>query len=96
MLPAARIGDLTAHGTPLGPGPGSANVLIGGLPAWRVGADVHVCPLADPKPHGGGSVVTGSSTVLINNMPAARLGDPIAEATSANTITMGDSTVLIG
>lgn len=33
--PAARIGDLTAHGTPLCPGPGSANVHIGGASAWR-------------------------------------------------------------
>lgn len=33
--PAARIGDSTAHGTPLGGGIGSINVLIGGRPAWR-------------------------------------------------------------
>lgn len=33
--PAARITDVTVHGTPLAPGPGSANVLIGFLPAWR-------------------------------------------------------------
>lgn len=34
--PAARVTDLTAHvGTPLAPGPGSPNVLIGFLPAWR-------------------------------------------------------------
>lgn len=35
-MPAARILDPTAHlGTPLAPGPGSTNVLIGGKPAWR-------------------------------------------------------------
>ncbi len=28
--PAARVGDLTAHGTPLAPGPGCPTVLIGG------------------------------------------------------------------
>ncbi len=33
--PAARTGDLTAHGSPLAPGPGSLNVLIGMKPAWR-------------------------------------------------------------
>ncbi len=33
--PAARILDSTAHGSPLLPGPGSLNVLIGYLPAWR-------------------------------------------------------------
>ena len=34
---AARVGDLVMHTAPpiLGPGPGSSNVLIGGLPAWR-------------------------------------------------------------
>ena len=34
--PAARVSDSTAHmATPLAPGPGSPNVLIGMLPAWR-------------------------------------------------------------
>ena len=34
--PAARLTDSTAHMmTPLAPGPGSLNVLIGYLPAWR-------------------------------------------------------------
>lgn len=87
---------MTAHGTPLGPGPGSSNVLIGGRPAWRAASDVHACPLTDPKPHGGGSVVMGSTTVLINNMPAARMSDTIVEATSGNVIVAGEPTVLIG
>ncbi len=33
--PAARVTDITSHGPPLNPGPGSPNVLIGKLPAWR-------------------------------------------------------------
>ena len=33
--PAARLGDTTAHGCPLVPGPGSPTVFIGGKPAWR-------------------------------------------------------------
>ena len=33
--PAARLFDLTAHGTVLKPGTASPNVLIGGKPAWR-------------------------------------------------------------
>lgn len=88
---------MTAHGTPLGPGPGSTNVLIEGKPAWRAVSDSHVCPLSSgPVPHGGGVVTMGSSTVLINKLPAARLGDTIVEATAPNTITMGATTVLIG
>ena len=35
MPPAARITDITAHGSPMLPGPGSSNVMIGFLPAWR-------------------------------------------------------------
>jgi uncharacterized Zn-binding protein involved in type VI secretion len=29
-FPAARIGDLTLHGMPIAPGPGTATVIIGG------------------------------------------------------------------
>lgn len=96
MLPAARVGDMTAHGTPLGPGPGSTNVLIEGMPAWRAAMDSHACPLATPNPHGAGVVPVGSTTVLINNMPAVRLGDTIVEAGPPNTVTAGAPTVLIG
>ncbi|MBF2064583.1 MAG: PAAR domain-containing protein [Calothrix sp. C42_A2020_038] len=33
--PAARVGDMTAHGSPLSVGPGSMNVMIGKKAAWR-------------------------------------------------------------
>ena len=94
--PAARTGDPTSHGTPLGPGPGSVNVLIGGMPAWRATMDFHTCPLMTPNPHGGGVIALGSTTVLINNFPAVRLGDMIMEAGGPNSIVMGCPTVLIG
>jgi uncharacterized Zn-binding protein involved in type VI secretion len=95
--PAARIGDQTSHGTPLGPGPGSVNVLIGGRPAWRAASDTHVCPLSDgPKPHVGGVVAVGSTSVLINGLPAARQGDQVVEASAPNAILLGEPTVLIG
>ncbi len=29
-FPAARLGDLSMHGTPIAPGPGSSTVIIGG------------------------------------------------------------------
>jgi len=97
MPPAARVGDMTSHGTPLSPGPGSANVLIEGMPAWRVGSDLHSCPLANGTvPHVGGVVAVGSSTVLINNLPAARQGDSISESGPPNSISMGSTKVLIG
>ncbi len=94
---AARVGDMTSHGTPLGPGPGSFNVLIGGMPAWRATADTHLCPLfTGVVPHVGGVVVVGSVTVFINNLAAARQGDIIVEGGPPNAIVMGCPTVLIG
>jgi uncharacterized Zn-binding protein involved in type VI secretion len=96
MKPAARLGDPTAHGTPL-TGTGSSNVLIGKRPAWRALADVHACPLVTGTvPHVGGTVTGGSTSVLINGMPAARAGDTIVENGPSNTITGGCPTVVIG
>jgi uncharacterized Zn-binding protein involved in type VI secretion len=95
--PAARVGDTTSHGTPLGPGPGCATVMIGGMPAWRATADTHVCPLFDgPKPHVGGVVAVGSVTVRIGGLFAVRQGDMVVEAGAPNSIAMGAPTVMIG
>jgi len=43
--PAARLGDMTAHGGSIVMG--LPTVLIGGMPAARVG-DMHVCPMVTP------------------------------------------------
>jgi len=98
MPPAARVGDTTSHGTPLGPGPGSPNVFIGGMPVWRAGADFHACPLSNPGPvpHVGGVVSAGSPSVLINHLPAVRQGDVIVETGPPNSIVAGCPDVLIG
>ena len=94
MPPAARITDF--HQCPLatptphvgGPiiGPGAATVLIGGLPAAKVG-DLASC--AGPPD----TILMGSSTVLIGGAPAARMGDATAHG---GAIMLGDFTVLIG
>jgi len=98
MPPAARLTDM--HACPMqtpgvppiphvgGPisGPGAPTVLIGGLPAARIG-DMAVC-VGPPD-----SIVMGSATVLIASMPAARLGDSCAHGGS---IVFGLPTVLIG
>src|SRR5258705_2772525 len=96
-LPAARVGDQTSHGTPLAPGPGSLNVLIGSKPAWRAGSDTHVCTLIDPgpKPHVGGVVAVGSATVLINSLPAARQTDQVVEAGGPEAILLRGGTTII-
>ena len=98
---AARVGDLTSHGTPLTPTVpgvmGSPNVMIGGQPAWRATTDMHTCPLSNgPSPHVGGVVMKGSITVRINNLPAVRQGDVITEAGGPNAISAGCLTVSIG
>jgi uncharacterized Zn-binding protein involved in type VI secretion len=94
---AARVGDLTSHGTPLGPGPGSVDVFIGGQPAWRATSDTHACPLVTVLvPHVGGVVAMGSMTVFINSLPAARQGDIVVEAGPPNAIAMGAPLVEIG
>ncbi len=95
MPPAARVSDM--HVCPMvtgtvphvgGPAlpPGEPTVLIGGLPALRLG-DMLTC--SGPPD----TVILGSATVLIGGMPAARLGDSTAHGGS---IVVGCSTVMIG
>ena len=97
MPPATRVTDLhvcprVETGLPPIPhvgGPviaGAPTVLIGGLPAARVG-DVAVC-VGPPD-----AIATGSATVLICGAPAARMGDTTAHGGS---IALGCFTVMIG
>lgn len=102
MPPAARILDPTTHGMPLMPGPGSVDVLIGGLPAWRALIDQHACPAVSiTGADGVGMVMLGSPTVLIDFMMACRMGDIVMEIPGlalgpVNPIIMGCPTVMIG
>jgi len=102
MPPAARVTDPTTHGAPLAPGPGSPDVLIGSLPAWRTIIDQHACPAASVSGADGvGFVVMGSETVLIDYQMACRLGDIVVEKPGLamgpmNPIVMGCPTVIIG
>jgi len=95
--PAARLGDMTAHGGKITVG--CATVLIGGMPAARVG-DMHICPMVapgvPPVPHVGGPIVMGSPTVIIGGMPAARMGDMATCVGPPDSIALGCMTVLIG
>lgn len=95
--PAARMFDQTAHGGIILMG--FPLVLIGGMPAARVG-DMHVCPMLNPgvtpPPHVGGPINKGSASVKIGGMPAARVGDTLVCSGPPDTIAMGCTTVLIG
>lgn len=98
MPPAARITDFHAcpmqtRGVPPIPhvggpivGPGAPTVLIGSLPAAKVG-DLCVC-VGPPD-----GIVAGSSTVFVLGVPAARIGDPCAHG---GKVVAGFPTVLIG
>jgi len=95
---AARVSDMhtcpmVTPGTPPIPhvgGPilpaGCPTVLIGGLPAARVG-DMATC-VGPPD-----SIIKGSSSVFIGGMPAARVGDTTAHG---GVIVAGCPTVIIG
>ena len=97
--PAARMGDMTAHGGSIVVG--APTVLIGGQPAARVG-DMHVCPMVTPGtppiPHVGGPILPpGAMTVLICGQPAACVGDmATCVGPPDSIIPPGCPTVLIG
>ena len=95
MPPAARVGDM--HTCPMFDGPkphvggpilppGAVTVLIGGMPAARVG-DKCVC--VSPAPD---AIAKGSAKVMIGGSPAARLGDSTAHG---GVIVAGAPTVMI-
>lgn len=92
---AARITDM--HTCPMLTGPvphvggpilppGCPTVMIGGLPAARVG-DMATC-VGPPD-----TIAMGSGTVMIGGMPAARMGDMTSHG---GTIVLGCPTVNIG
>ncbi|MNU56226.1 PAAR motif protein [compost metagenome] len=93
--PAARVTDMhvcpmvtgnVPHvGGPILPA-GEPTVLIGGMPAARMG-DMAVC--SGPPD----TITGGSATVLIGGKPAARMTDTTAHG---GTIVAGLATVLIG
>lgn len=96
MPPAARVSDMhvcpmvtgvVPHvGGPILP-PGAVTVLIGGLPAARVG-DMVTC-VGPPN-----VIAMGSTKVMIKGQPAARMGDTCAHPGSK--IILGCPTVMIG
>ena len=94
-FPASRITDMhvcpmvtgvVPHvGGPILP-PGCPTVLIGGLPAARVG---DMCTCVGPPD----VIVTGAFTVLIGGQPAAHMTSMTAHG---GTVILGYPTVLVG
>ncbi len=93
-MPACRISDATAHGGIVTLG--FPQVLIGGLPASRIG-DLHVCPMLTVLvPHVGGPFILGSPTVLVGMMPQSRVTDMLTCVGPPDTAIVGEFTVLVG
>ncbi|PAX60089.1 PAAR domain-containing protein [Brunnivagina elsteri] len=76
--PAARVGDITAHGSPLSIGPGSMNVMIGKKPAWRGISAAQAALLAQTFAKGMEDI--GKAQVKM----AAASGTPAAPAAATN------------
>lgn len=85
VCPMVDPGPKPHVGGPILP-PGCVTVLIGGMPAARVG-DMATCT-GPPD-----TIAKGSATVLIGGMMAARIGDNTAHGGS---IVVGCPTVMIG
>jgi uncharacterized Zn-binding protein involved in type VI secretion len=71
MPPAARLTDSTAHGTPLSPGTGSPDVVVGFQPAWRA------------LPQGVGGPLESASNAMKTLMSSPALTPVDATATLA-------------
>lgn len=81
--PAARVSDLTAHPLPgaLAPGPGSPNVLIGFLPAWRA------IPLASVAALTAASVTSNVAVAAASGTPGFAAAQASAAASMSTAIT---------
>lgn len=84
--PAARIGDLTAHGGPLAPGPPSPNVFIGGQPAWLGMTAAAAAALAATIAAGAKNVADktakASAAAALGPAASAKAQADLAEATA--------------
>jgi uncharacterized Zn-binding protein involved in type VI secretion len=93
-MPACTITSQTAHGGVVMVG--FPQVLIGMMPASRIG-DMHVCPMVTGiVPHVGGPFVLGSMTVLVGMMPQSRVTDQLVCVGPPDVAAMGCETVLVG
>lgn len=93
-MPACTITSQTAHGGVVMVG--YPTVLIGMMPASRIG-DMHVCPMVTGiVPHVGGPFILGSPTVLVGMMPQSRVTDQLVCVGPPDVAVMGVTTVLVG
>lgn len=102
MPMAARVSDFTNHGSPLGAGPGSADVRIGNRPAWRALPAGPVGAAVERAASAVGSIMSASllnpagaaaqlgqvqSTFAKAASDAAAQGNPAAPASASAALT---------
>ena len=87
--PAARVTDTVSHPLPpmLGPGPGSLNVLIGNLPAWRGIPAAGAAALQAAKKASDAAIKTAETAAKAAMgtpaAPAAKVAEETAKASAA-------------
>src|SRR5258708_13330995 len=92
MPPAARVTDPVSHPLPpvLQPGPGSPDVLIGFLPAWRGVPAAAAAALQTAKQASDAAIQAAEATTLAAagtpGAPAAEAAEQTTKATAATTM----------
>ena len=90
--PAARITDPVVHPAPpvLTPGPGSPNVIIGGLPAWRGVTAAAAAALQSARSTSDAAITAAEAATVAAagtpGAPAAKAAEETVKATAAATM----------
>ena len=85
--PAARLGDMTAHGSPLAGAPGAPTVMIGGQPAWRGTTAAGAAALAQGVAKAAQDIAVASAAAT------AASGTPGGPAAQANLVKVATEAV---
>lgn len=108
MPPAARVADPTGHGPPLNPGPGSPDILIGYMPAWRalpssVGGAVEsaskdmnsfmTTPVLTPASAASKIVKISTGLVQAGAQAAAEMNPAAASAAASSVVTLNATNI---
>lgn len=96
--PAARVTDPVIHPLPpiLQPGPGSANVLIGSLPAWRGVPAAAAAAMQAAKAASDATLQAAAATLAAAGTPGAPAAKAAEEAAKTAALSAMSSTITGG